>query len=154
MRAQETSAKALKEIQERGDDVSLQRRVVAALLQEGPMPRRTLARHLGMEDRWSSVTARVRELLDLGVVYEQGREEDPETGAQGAVVHPNDRAGEWLVGDWDPDPPDRSTTDDIKVSEEFLSKVEDCIDNPGSLTDWMDLKNVYEEEIGDGRRSE
>lgn len=147
MRAQETSAKALEQIQERGDDVSLQHQIVANLMEAGPMPRRGLARHMGMEDRWSSLTARVRELLDLGVVYEEGTMEDPETGAQGNVLHASPRAPEFLLGDWNPEPPDEPDRDGVRVSGDLLERMKDCIENPGSLTKWMNLKTAYEEEI-------
>lgn len=150
MRSKETSARALQEIQERGDDVSLQRQIVAALLREEPMPRRALARYMGMEDRWSSLTARVRELLDLGLLREEGTREDPETGAQGAVLHVDDKAPEWLLGDYEPEPPEQEPADSdegVLVSEAFLERVETCVENPGSLNAWSELKHAYEEEI-------
>lgn len=145
MRAKPTSAEAFQEIQDSGADVSLQERIVYDLYHRGEATRRGLARRMGMEDRWSSLTARVRELLDLRLIREDGRKKDPETGAQGALLHVTENAVPWLKGEHDPEPIDRNTT--TTISPAFMGTIKAAVDNPGSLTAWNDLKEAYENEV-------
>lgn len=146
MRAKPTSAEAFREVQERGADVSLQERILYDLYHRGDATRRGLARRMQMEDRWSSLTARVRELLDMGLVQEVGTREDPETGAQGAVLQTTMHAIPWLQGDYEPEPSTRIKQGNRVVSNQFMHAVRKAVDNPGSITAWNTLKQAYEQE--------
>lgn len=146
MRSKPTSAEAFREVQERGADVSLQERILYDLYHRGDATRRALARRMHMEDRWSSLTARVRELLDMGLVQEVGKREDPETGAQGAVLQTTEHAIPWLQGDYEPEPSTRVKEGKVTVSNEFMETVRNAVDEPGSITAWSKLKQAYEQE--------
>lgn len=97
----ETSIRAYKKILAEGDDVSLRRRVAAAIA-DNPSTLSELDAVLD-EHSTNAIRPRVNELIRMGCVERRGKRRNP-SGHEAYVNHITERGWAYIRGDIDPDP--------------------------------------------------
>jgi len=96
-----TQKDAYKEVLEAGDDVSIRRRVAAALVDNSLTTHEITQRF--EEHGKNAIRPRINELLRMGCVIREGTRTNP-SGHEAYVHHLTDRGYDYVIGDIDPDP--------------------------------------------------